>query len=250
MGIRSIAALCLICWPAIAAGQVSGEFHLEKSVYALGEPIFVYFQVVNHGSKVERLYSSDPNSACSAYWMKVSSDHARSSCGLNALNCLFSDVELQPGEKYIERVLLNFARKIDAPGDYWVEVGRRAPFSNAKDGLEVNSTLYFQVDETPAQSEVFQPFLDQLKSTNPIKRVEAARTLASAAPRYLEDALLTFADADDPLVRQWAPLAFHRLNTPRSRAAMADFLDKTRPGTWEHWKAAQYLANEKCGDEF
>ena len=43
-------------------------------------------------------------------------------------------------------------------------------------------------------------------------------------PRFLEDTLLAFADSLE--LRRFAPLAFHRLNTPRSIAAMAHSLRK------------------------
>jgi HEAT repeats len=73
-----------------------------------------------------------------------------------------------------------------------------------------------------------------------IQRSEAARTLASIAPKSLEDALLGFGDSNE--FRQFAPLAFHRLNTQRSMEALADLLEKTEAGSYEHMKSADYLA--------
>jgi HEAT repeat protein len=61
----------------------------------------------------------------------------------------------------------------------------------------------------------------------------------------LEDTLLTF--ADNPEIREFAPLAFYRLNTPRSIAALAELLTKAKPGTFEHMKSADYLA--EIGDQ-
>ena len=71
-------------------------------------------------------------------------------------------------------------------------------------------------------------------------RRQAALTLASVAPRALEDMLLTFSDNQE--FRQFAPLAFHRLNTTRSMTAMAELLAKSQPGSYEHMKSADYLA--------
>jgi hypothetical protein len=73
-----------------------------------------------------------------------------------------------------------------------------------------------------------------------MERMEAARTLASLAPASLEDVLLTFGDSRE--LQQFAPLAFHRLNTRRSMAKMAELFSNTHPGTYEHTKAAEYLA--------
>jgi hypothetical protein len=245
---RFFLAACLMCWCGIAAGQVSGEFYLEKPVYARGEPIFVYFQAVNNGPTTERLYSADPNSPfCSAFQTVISTDPPRSSraCG-GGISCLSSSVELLPGERHVERVLLNLQHKLDAPGMYSVQVMRRAHNSLNGDRLEVHATLDFRVDRHVAQSAVFQPWLDQLRSTDQLKRIEAARALASVAPRSLENTLLTF--GDDPLLRQFAPLAFHRLNTPRSMAAMAELLQKTNPGSFEYWQASAYLSHDPCAD--
>ena len=85
-----------------------------------------------------------------------------------------------------------------------------------------------------------QSFVDQLHAKSPEKRREAARTLGSLAPPALENVLIAFADS--PEFRQFAPLAFHRLNTQRSMAAMAELLTKAQPGTYEHMTSADYLA--------
>lgn len=156
---------------------------------------------------------------------------------------------LQHGGRHLERILLNLQHKLDQPGLYFLEAKRsHQEMFRYKDMLEVHTTLSFRIDEHVARAAVFQPWLDQLRATDPLKRIEAARALASVAPRSLEDALLRF--ADDPDLEQFAPLAFHRLNTPRSMAAMAELVDKTDIGTFEHWQASAYLSHDPCADEF
>jgi hypothetical protein len=93
---------------------------------------------------------------------------------------------------------------------------------------------------------VFQPLLNQLRDQNSFKRIEAARALASVAPPFLEGTLLSFANDSD--LQMFAPLAFHRLNTPRSKKAIAELLSKTNRGTFEHWQAEAYLDNDECAD--
>jgi hypothetical protein len=243
MGLRSLAATCLICWSAIAAGQISGEFYLEKSTYAQGEPVFLYFQVVNNGSKPESVEAVDPYCSFSGPYVSVSSDLRGASCsrGVGG-SCLSGQAKLLPGQKRVEHLLLNFDHEIWAPGEYSAEAVRFLPHASAD--VKVRTTLHFRVDEAATQDpKTFQPLVDQLRSTDPITRVEAARTLASMAPKSLEDTLLAFADSDDPLIRQFAPLAFYRLNTPRSMSAMADLLRKSQPaGKYERIKSADYLA--------
>jgi hypothetical protein len=133
------------------------------------------------------------------------------------------------------------------PVVYSVQVVRRRG-TLGKGTPEVQAALNFRVDENAAQATVLQPWLDQLRSGYLLERIEAARALASVAPSSLEDTLLTF--ADDPYLRRFAPLAFHRLNTPRSMAAMADLLKKTQPGTFDHGQAAAYLGHDQCADDF
>jgi hypothetical protein len=241
-------------WSVLAAGQLSGDFHLEKSVFAPGEPIFLYFEVVNNGPQAENLHSADPYSFCSGYQIKVSSDpDATSSCSPTGFagSCLSSLVVLPPGKKRVERLLLNFDHNTDAPGPYSVDAERHlshAPASadhfspdTPKDTLEVQRTLYFLVDPNTAQNpKALQTILAQLTSNDPDKRREAARTLASVAPKSLEDVLLAF--ADNPEFRQFAPLGFHRLNTQRSMKALANLLKKAEAGSYEHIKSADYLA--------
>jgi hypothetical protein len=60
--IPRLAATFLMGWSGLAAGQLSGQFYLEKSTFAPGEPIFLYFQVVNNGPQAESLDSADPYS--------------------------------------------------------------------------------------------------------------------------------------------------------------------------------------------
>jgi len=254
VAIRFVFAASLIGWSAIAVGQITGDFYLEKSTFAPGEPVFLYFRVANDGGKAENLHSADPYSFCSGYEISLSSDpKPTSSCPSPAIggSCLSSSASLKPGGKHVERLLLNYDHKIDAPGEYSVEATRQLShatedvdfFSAAtpKDTLEVRTTLYFRVeDAAQTDSKSLQRWVGQLRSADPMKRLEAARTLASLAPKSLEDTLLTFVDSE---FQQFAPLAFHRLNTPRSMAALADLLKQTQPGTYEHMKSADYLAD-------
>ena len=239
-------AACFICWPGIVAAQVAGEFYLEKQVYARGEPVFVYFQAVNKGLTAEKLYSADPNGDCSAFYITVSNDRPRPSCP-RAISCMSGAIVLRPGEKHVERVLLNLGHKLDSPGEYMVKAELAGRYGLGSSITAEPATLHFRVDQHVAQREVFQPLLDQLQSGDLIKRIEAARALASVAPPFLEDTLLTF--ADDPHLRTFAALAFYRLNTPKSMTALAQLRDKTAPGTFEHWQADAYLSHDECADD-
>jgi hypothetical protein len=241
-----IALAGLLIWVSESAvAQVSAKFYLDKATYAIGEPIFVNFQAVNEGSEPQRLYSADPNSDCSAFHISVSNDRPTTKSCVRAISCPSSSVTLQPHEKHVERILLNLAHNVSAPGDYSVKAETWGGFAYGSKMSLTAATLHFQVDTRPVLPEVFQSLLDQLHQ-NSLKRIEAARALASVAPPFLEGTLLTF--ADDPDLQRFAPLAFHRLNTPASNKALADLLNKTRLGSFEHWQAEAYLDNDECAD--
>ena len=204
MGIRSLLPVGLMCWPIIALAQVSGQFYMEKSSFSQGEPIFLYFEVVNNGSKVENIVSADPYSFCSGFQIAVSSNAgAKSSCEPMAVggSCLSSSTPLLPGKSKIDRLLLNFDHKVDTPGEYSVDAVRHLAHADSdrdffspdtsKEALEVGSTFYFRVDkDAPQDAKALQPWVDQLRSSDMMKRLEAARTVASLAPREFEDTLL------------------------------------------------------------
>ena len=252
MLVRSTLAALLICLTANAAGQISGKFYLEKETFAVGEPVFLYFEVTNDGTEAVNIYQADPDSVCSGYQIKLhGGSESNTSCSPYGVagSCLSSDTLLPAGKKHVERLLLNFEHDLNSPDEYSVEVARAFPSASARldyyavprDTLEVSDTLRFTVDSNATlESKTLQPWVEQLQSRDQSKRREAARTLASIAPPQLEDTLLSFADVAE--FRPFAPLAFHRLNTARSMAALASLVKKAQPGSSEHSESAQYLA--------
>jgi hypothetical protein len=249
MATRWLAALLLGC-SALAFGQVAGHFYMEKSTFAPGEPVFLYFEATSSGTKAQYIHQADPYSFCSGYEIHLSNDPSPTSSCAHGFggSCLSGVAKLEPGKSRTERILLNFERDLK-PGDYDVEAERNLSYANTdvdyftapKENLEEHSQLHFRIDEnaTPNPAEL-QHWLDQLGVTDPEKRREAARTLAALGPKSLEKTLLGFADNTE--FRQFAPLALYRLNTPRSMAALADLFGKTDRGTYENMQSADYLA--------
>ena len=129
---------------------------MEKSTFTVGEPVFLYFEITNNGSKSINLHQADPYSFCSGYQIIVSHDPSlKSLCGSPggiAGSCLSSDVALQPGKKRIERILLNFEHNISDPADYEVEAVRYPAYASAdvdyfqaiKNTLEIRTKLSFR----------------------------------------------------------------------------------------------------------
>jgi HEAT repeat protein len=242
---RLLLACLSLLWSVSAAGQLTGQFYLEKTSFARWEPVFLYYRLTNSGQASVTVASTlDPEQpGCSGHSISVSSDPVPTpSCplmgaqGCNYNGPLSQPRLLRPGESYIERFLLNFDHEINTPGDYWVEA-KHSGLGNPTEG-DAHAKLNFRVeDDTIAPSEL-QPWLDDLRSDDRRKRFEAARTLASIAPPSLEETLLGF--INDPEFRIYTALAFHRLNSPRSMDAMAELMQG--PVTNEQMEAAHYLA--------
>lgn len=222
--------------------QVTSEFYLEKATFAPGEPVFLYLKLVNYGPDTVEIFASDPEQPfCSGNTIAVLSDSAVSpqcssftDSGCVTNGPLSTPSPLQPGKSHVEPFLLNFNHEINAPGGYWVEAKRSGPGA-------MHSKLHFQVDSNLVfPSSQLQAWVDQLKSSDREMRLETARTLASLGPQSIQALLLGF--SNDPELRRYAPLAFHRLNTARSFEALADLMKASGPGTFEHLEAARYLA--------
>jgi HEAT repeat protein len=234
----------------LSAAQLAGSFHLEKNSFAPGEPIFLYFEVTNNGKEALKILQADPYSFCAGYEIHVSNDPTpASSCATGfAGSCLSSSQLLAAGKSYSERILLNYDHQVSSPSEYEVEAVRRLPYGDrnaeavvpAESTLEVRTRLNFSIDESAKpDARSLAALTHQLRSPEPAERREAARVLATLAPRSLEDTLLGF--ANHPEFRWLAPRAFKGLNTPRSMSALAELL-KTAPGTNEHIESARYLA--------
>ena len=81
--------LAILFWSVPAIGQINGRFYLEKTVFASGEPVFLYFEVSNSGPEVHGIVRADPyasaqatRSICPA--IRAPHRHARC-CGLAAV---------------------------------------------------------------------------------------------------------------------------------------------------------------------
>ena len=108
--IRLVAAALLMSWSVLATGQISSHFYWEKSTFPPGEPIFLYFEVVNDGQEAENLHSADPYSFSSGNKSRYRATQIQPPHALRVL--------------HIERLLLNFDHEINAPGPYSVTAER------------------------------------------------------------------------------------------------------------------------------
>jgi len=159
-----------------------------------------------------------------------------SSC---VLNSQFSSVTIQPGATYTEHIFLNAHNDFKSAGDYTVDA-KHFDGLGYRSNLAVETKLHLRIDpHTPlVDSDVFQTWVEQLRSPQRRERIEAARVLAYLGPPDFEDVLFGF--VDNPEFRRFAPLAFQNLNTPRSIAALATLAEG--PPTNQQSESVIYLA--------
>jgi hypothetical protein len=247
MGIRlAVAGLAIVS--ATATAQLTGSFYLKKPTFTRGEPIFLYLAFVNKGPDTAELVTSDPDQPlCSGISITVSNDSIAFCRGsrdsMCSLNGQFRTRQLLSGQTFTMRVLLNFNHDIDATGDYWVDAKYHGAPIKYNDGIPTaiggaQARLAFRIDRGSIPPTAWKPWLEQLQSPELEDRQEAAKTLASVAPPSLEETLLGFANSAE--FRKYSPMAFYRLNTPRSIEAMAPYMEG--PVTNEQSEAARYLA--------
>lgn len=248
MGVRlAVAGLCLLA-SASAAAELTGSFYLEKETFARGEPVFLYLKLMNHGPDTAEFTISNPDQhGCAGISIAVfrrgsGSLRPTSRDDVCRLNGQFETLQVKPGQAHTLRYLLNFDHDIAAPGDYEVDAQYNgSPLSIGETHTTVVKTeakIDFHVGTEALAAGDWKPWLDQLESRKSEERQEAAKTLASVAPPSLEEILLGFGDSEE--FRMYSTMALHRLNTPRSIEALAQYMEG--PQTNEQIEAARYLA--------
>jgi hypothetical protein len=253
--------LCIaLLAPHLCPAQVTGAFSLEKSRFAVGEPVFLSFTLHNEGKEMEEVSSADPYSFCSGYTIQITRDAARQPACFRAFggSCMSGVISLAPGASHTERLLLNYrnyskgdlSAPVRVPGDYTVDASREIGSGTPGDPnvfttpnhSGTHQVFHLRVDDALELSPIiYVPYVQQLTSKDDQLRREAARTLATLAPPALEPLLLTFATSKDPELRQFAPLALANLATKASLAALAQMLVNSAPGTYEFMTAADDL---------
>ena len=253
--------LGLVLTSHLCAAQVTGYFSLDKTAYAVGEPVFLSFTLSNDGKQPINVSTTDPYSFCSGYQIHIERQgEPNVACLEQSLggSCLSGQTTLQPRGTRTEQILLNFQNDsrgelnppVRAPGQYTISAARAVGYSpvesnvSAFEGLsyEVHQTLTLRVDEAlEVKPSIYGSFVKQLSSPDNDIRRNAARTLATLAPASLESLLLTFPDSKDYAIRQEAPLALANLDTEKSLAALAEMLTHNPSGSYESMASAENL---------
>jgi hypothetical protein len=220
--------------PVYATSPLVGRFHLAEGPYVVGGPVFVVFDLANNGAQPLRIQIANALSPCAGYLFQIDGEkRADGTCdGLPGYSCGAGTIELAPGAKTTQRVLLNYYYALPRPGPYRIHAKRTVTWWPAAHDLfgEHREQEIFEdivaVDLIPANTAelraVFSPYLGALTSENIQTRKEAMQPILYLAPPFLEDTLLNMLDSEE-----WgnALVGLRHLNTPRAREALAKIVE-------------------------
>ena len=217
-----------------AASPLVGHFRLAEGQPVVGGPVFVIFELTNNGAQPLRIQMASPLSPCAGYLFQIDGEkRADGTCdGLSGYSCGAGTIELAPGAKTTQRVLLNYYYALSHPGPYHVHAKRAVrwwPAAHELFGEHGEQEIFedvFAIELKPASTAelraVFSPYLEASTSENIQTREEAMQSIIFLAPPFLEDTLLKMLDSE-----QWgsALVGLRHLNTPRAREALAKIVE-------------------------
>jgi HEAT repeat protein len=245
-----------------AVAQVEGRLYLDKTSYLVGEPIYLNFELTNKGNEPVLFSSGNSYSFCGGYEIYVSTGlpPPNQSClGGEGGSCISIEWALAPGEIRKDKVLVNFEHDLSKPGQYTVHSSRTLPYRSPNESLpsmadeaQVKIEAEFEIQVAIGSDEalvpMFQPFLADLGSKNEKRQIEAARVIGSLAPTFLEDTILSMVNS--PVTRPYALIGLRHLNTARSRARLASFVQDTPDYSYDKEQAIKDLSEMADAEYF
>jgi hypothetical protein len=227
----------LMACSGLHAQTVEGHFKLHKTDYLIDEPIFVTIEIANLGSQPIGILHTSPY-GCISYGFHVKKPGINwQSCRSTAGSCPGSTRRIAPGEKFQEEILLQYWMRLDQPGVYEISASGRIHYINSfpdltaprEKPLEVraNLTVSIHAPESAQQLQaLYEPILENLNSKEEEKWTDAARIITEIAPAFLQPTILDM--ARDPMRQYFALSGLWKLNTPKSRAVLADWVCASR----------------------
>lgn len=259
--VRLAVLLVVFNAPLFASSPLVGQFRPADTPQLVGGPVFIIFEVVNTGKQHVQFDSANPLNPCAGYRFEIGGEYRTDgSCdGWQSFSCVPYTVDLPPGGKNSQRVLLNFFYDLPHAGPYRVHSERRVTWwAGSRDDERQLQTFEGDVDlnlepaDPAAIRAVLTPYIKGLASTDHDARLEAIQALEYPAQASLEstfEGMLSSEDWDEGLT------ALRRLNSPRARevlAKIAEFGVPPKPGANDSEKydraVEQYLAVGYLGE--
>lgn len=217
--------------PIAWAGQVQGQFSLQKGSYFVNEPVFVVLDLTNPGG--QPIWVSQ-----SCAWLDTRFEaptaprpHRRASLfGCmgegTAGSCAGGVKEIGPGEHYTRRYLLDGFFRLDSAGSYPIRAWHKVDIYSNEAGAKITASqeIVSQLNVTlvrGSEQEVasaYEPILHDLKSPNSLLSSMALAALVQNPPLSLEGTVMAL--ADNPQTAAGSVPGLEHLATPRAKSKL------------------------------
>jgi hypothetical protein len=240
----------LFCSAFGPAQDLQGRFYPEKESYMVGEPALFNVEIKNAGPEVIYINAKNPDKCLDTFDFSVTG--AGSGCVANwKAECRDPLSPLAPGDTIRAQWPLNFWYQFERSGKYEVKATRHIPIRSAHgDFQDFTFSSKFEVKLDPPDpvrvQTILQEFERNLHSNDPEVRHAALDVLSTTAPSYFQGTALRLARDEDAFVVLHAAGALERINTPETRAALADII-ATGEATTEYKITARIRAIEALG---
>ncbi len=248
---RALAAVAFyLALAAPLTAQITARFYLNKDSYSVGEPLMFTMEVKNQTPDTIYLFPK-PSGKCSDLFT-FSMNGPGMLCETRfETECTDDTVDVKAGDTYTAQWPLDFWYRIDHEGKWDVTISRKTHYTGLKTGvrsLDFSSQLQLNVvPGDPAQvEEVLRKFQADLQSPDPNVRHDALDVLATTAPDYFHDETMRLAREEDAFYVEHAVGALSRMNTPETRAMLAEIIT-TRKIDSDSEEAARCHAIEGLG---
>jgi len=201
----------------------------------VGEPVVFNMEIKNTGKEVVYVNAKAPGRCLDSYDFFVTGP--RSGCGAKwDGQCADEESPLLPGDSYSGHWPLDFWYQFEGAGKYDVNATRHIPVRSVHgEMLDFTFSSQFQVDLKPTDAVQVQTILQQLErnldSSDPAVRHAALDVLSTTPATYFQEIALRLSRDEDPFVVAHAVGALSRINTPETRAALADVVAKDKGTT-------------------
>lgn len=218
-----------------ATQDLQGRFYPEKDTYVVGEPVMFNVEIKNTGKQAVYLQAKGSNRCLDTYDFSVSGPGAACSARWDP-SCQDDESALEPGDAMKGQWPLDQWFRFEHEGKYKVSAMRHIPVRNSHGEIQdFTFSSKFEVNLEPADplrvQSILQDFERDLHSSDPDVRHTALDVLATTAPNYFETTALRLARDEDPFVVLHAVVALGRMNTPETRAALADVIAPGKSST-------------------
>jgi hypothetical protein len=245
-----ILGIVLFCPLSGPAQDLQGRFYPEKDGYMVGEPVLFNMEIKNTGAEGLYINAKNPDKCLDTYEFFVTGPS--SGCGAKwDGECRDEQSPLVHGDSYRGQWPLNFWYQFERDGKYEVSATRHIPIQSSRgDFQDFTFSSKFEVkldlpDPVRVQG-ILQEFDRNLHSSDPDVRHSALDVLSTTAPIYFQGVALRLSRDKDAFAVYHAVGALGRMNTPETRAALADVIT-TREATTDDEIIARIRAIEALG---